>query len=217
MSGTFLIFIRSKFTIVGMKNLADKIILASASPRRKELLERENFNFTAVNSNAKEADQTDSKTFEIALGNAVLKAENVAEKFPNNVVLGSDTIVVFNDKVFGKPKDLADAKRMLKILQGNVHSVYTAIAIVQKSKGILDASYDESKVEFKPMSDEQICDYLSKVNVLDKAGAYAAQEFGELIIKRIDGEFDNVMGLPCKLLKNRLDYLFLNHKNFLKK
>lgn len=199
-----------------MPDSLNKIILASASPRRRELLTRENFNFCVFPSNAKEESECDTDPRDLALANARLKAEEVSEKFPNCPVLGADTIVVLNGEVFGKPKDIADAKSMLKILQGKTHSVFTAIAILKKDAGICDLSIDESKVAFKPMSDYQIDEYLKKVNVLDKAGAYAAQEFGELIIKNIKGEFDNVMGLPCTLLKTRLNALFGDLKIFLK-
>lgn len=199
-----------------MPDSLNKIILASASPRRRELLTRENFNFCVFPSNAKEESECDTDPRDLALANARLKAEEVSEKFPNCPVLGADTIVVLNGEVFGKPKDIADAKSMLKILQGKTHSVFTAIAILKKDAGICDLSIDESKVAFKPMSDYQIDEYLKKVNVLDKAGAYAAQEFGELIIENIKGEFDNVMGLPCTLLKTRLNALFGDFKIFLK-
>lgn len=200
-----------------MQNTLNKIILASASPRRKYLLECQNFNFTICPSNVQEESQVNSDTKQIAMRNALLKASDIADKFPKNVVLGADTIVVFNSKVFGKPKDLNAAKEMLKILQGNTHSVFTAIAIVKKDDNIANVSVEESKVTFKQMSNAQIEDYLLKVNVLDKAGAYAAQEFGELIIEKIEGNFDNVMGLTCSLLKNQLDTIFGDYKIFLKK
>lgn len=193
----------------------NKIILASASPRRRELLARENFDFEIRPSSAEEISLSREAPQNVALTNALAKAKQVANEFPHDVVLGADTIVVFDGKVFGKPKDLQDARRMLSTLQGKTHSVFTAIAIVKKDEDICDLSFDESRVTFKEMSQMQIDDYLSKVNVLDKAGAYAAQEFGELIIKNISGEFDNVMGLPCKLLKKRLDSLFGDCKIFL--
>ena len=194
----------------------NKIILASASPRRRELLARENFNFEIFPSSAEELSECGADPKALALENARLKAAQVADKFPHDVVLGADTIVVLGGKVFGKPKDLREARRMLGELQGRTHSVFTAVAIVKKDEGVCDLSADESRVAFKPMSEGQIADYLSKVNVLDKAGAYAAQEFGELIIESISGEFDNVMGLPCKLLKKRLDSLFGDCKIFAK-
>ncbi len=188
-----------------MESISKKIILASASPRRKELLEKENYLFEVCPSSAEEEVQRCVKTFEIAKSNALLKANDIAQKFPARLVLGADTIVVLNGKVYGKPKDLQEAFKMLSELQGRTHSVFTAIALVCVSKEIERVAVDESKVTFKKMDEAAIKNYLSKVYVLDKAGAYAAQEFGELIIEKIDGQFDNVMGLPCRLLKDELD------------
>ncbi len=187
-----------------------KIILASASPRRSELLGRANVPFEVEVSRAQEDNDPDADPREAVLANAKLKAEEVARRFPGRLVLGADTVVAFGGKVFGKPKDIADAKRMLGILNGNTHSVFTGVAAVcAKPDGAaeIEADVEESKVTFKKLSPEGIDEYLSKVNTLDKAGSYAAQEFGELIIERIDGAFDNVMGLPCALAQKKLDTL----------
>ena len=188
-----------------MENFRNTIILASKSPRRIELLEKAGFDFKVVPSSADEATHTDGAPYTLATDNAKAKAEDVAAAYPNNIVLGSDTIVVLDNKIYGKPKDLNDARKMIAELQGKTHSVFTAVALILKNKNITDISYDESRVTFKPMSPADIENYLDKVHVLDKAGSYAAQEFGELIIEKIDGAFDNVMGLPIELLKKRLD------------
>ena len=198
-----------------MKDLYKQIILASASPRRKELMQKHGFNFAIEPSGAAEGDSPED-CVKTAIANAKLKALDISKKHPNSVVLGADTIVVLDGKLFGKPKDLRGAKEMLNTLQGRTHSVFTAIAIVLKSENILEAAAAESRVSFKKMDLKGIENYLQKVNVLDKAGAYAAQEFGELIIEKIDGDFENVMGLPCDLLKNELDRIFGSFKIFLK-
>ncbi len=198
-----------------MKDIYKQIILASASPRRKELLNKHNFNFEVAPSSVEE-ESSSLDCVKTAIDNAKLKALDIAKKFPNKVVLGSDTIVVLENKLFGKPKNLDEAKLMLASLQGRTHSVFTAIAIVLNSKNILETAVDESKVTFKKMNSCDIENYLQKVNVLDKAGAYAAQEFGELIIENINGDFENVMGLPCAKLKNELDRIFGSYKIFLK-
>lgn len=198
-----------------MRNLYKQIILASASPRRKELMQKHGFNFLAEASGAEEGDSSED-CLKTALANAKLKAMEIAEKHPENTVLGADTIVVLNGKLFGKPKDLSEAGQMLNALQGRTHSVFTAIAIILKSESILETAASESRVSFKKMNSQDIENYLQKVYVLDKAGAYAAQEFGELIIEKIDGDFENVMGLPCSLLKNELDRIFGSFKMFLK-
>lgn len=187
-----------------------KIILASASPRRSELLARAGIPFEVEVSRAEEENNPDADPREAVLANAILKAKEVAQRFPGRLVLGADTVVAFGGKVFGKPKDIADAKRMLGILNGNTHSVFTGVAAAYaRADGLVETEADaeESKVTFRKLSPDGIDEYLGKVNVLDKAGAYAAQEFGELIIERIDGAFDNVMGLPCALAQKKLDTL----------
>ena len=198
-----------------MKDVCKQIILASASPRRRELLKKENFDFIAEPSGAEE-NNSSKNCVEAALANAKAKAMDIAKKRPDRVVLGADTIVVLDGVLYGKPKDSHSAKEMLSRLQGRTHSVFTAIAIVLKSQNICESAYCESRVSFKKMRISDIEKYLEKVDVLDKAGAYAAQEFGEMIIEKIEGPFDNVMGLPCSLLKNELDRIFGSRKIFLK-
>ena len=185
----------------------NKIILASASPRRRQLMQEAGYNFEIIVSSAEEIQI--SNPIELVRINAENKAKDVARKNPNRLGLGSDTIVAFAEKVLGKPKDLTEAFDMLKMLQGNSHSVYTGVsfAMFDGQKFSTKTDVQESKVIFKKLSDADIKNYLQKVNVLDKAGAYAAQECGELIIEKIDGDFDNVMGLPMRLVKNLLDTL----------
>jgi len=181
-----------------------KLILASASPRRKELLEKANIDFEVIISGAEEL-KFGLEPESLVKHNAFLKAEFVAKKFPSRVVLGVDTIVVLGDEIIGKPKDISDALKILARMQGKQHSVYTAIALICLDKKIEIIDYEKSFVLFKNLTSEQISEYVKKVNVLDKAGAYAVQEHGEFIIEKIEGNFDNVMGLPCDLLKNKLD------------
>lgn len=188
------------------------IILASASPRRSLLLTQADIAFEVIPSRAAEINDSDANPARLVEINALAKAEEVAERFPNRTVLGADTVVAYGGKVFGKPKDLADAKRMLKILAGNTHQVFTGVAIVEKfgeytcGESIKRAvEHACSNVTFKKLEDFQIVEYLEKVEVLDKAGAYAAQECGEMIIEKIAGDFDNVMGLPCKLVRKMLE------------
>ena len=183
----------------------NKIILASASPRRKQLLSEAGYQFDIAVSNADEYDNLPPK--KLVETNARLKACAVAKDNPEKIVIGSDTTVAFDGRIFGKPKDTQEAFTMLKTLQGNTHSVYTAVCIVKNSAGNFKtfSGVQESKVSFKKLTDDEIKNYLACVNVLDKAGAYAAQEYGELIIEKIDGDFDNVMGLPMRLVKKLLD------------
>ena len=183
----------------------NKIILASASPRRKQLLAEAGYQFDIAVSNVDEYDNL--PPMELVETNARLKAYAVAKENPERIVIGSDTTVAFNGRIFGKPKDLQEAFTMLKTLQGNTHSVYTAVCVVKNSAGNFKtlSGVQESKVLFKKLTDDKIKNYLECVNVLDKAGGYAAQECGELIIEKIDGDFDNVMGLPLRLVKKLLD------------
>lgn len=194
---------------MNLKN-GNKIILASASPRRKELLEKANVDFEIIVSRADEINDPNADPCTVATENARLKASAVAIENPNRLTLGADTVVAFDGKIYGKPKDLTDAKRMLSELQGNIHSVFTGIcsAVADENKNLTTVcDAEESKVSFKKLSPEQIDAYLEVVNVLDKAGAYAAQEHGEMIIEKIDGAFDNVMGLPVEASKKILDTL----------
>ena len=188
---------------------------AQASPRRKELLARNGFNFEAMPSAAAELTQDECPNpVELARQNAVLKAAQIAAQNPTSAVLGADTIVVLGGTVFGKPSDKADALRMLRALRGKTHSVFTAVAVVCESLGVKISDVEESRVSFKNLADSEIESYIEKVNVLDKAGAYAAQEFGGLIIEKIDGDFENVMGLPCSLVKKLLKLAFKKDPDF---
>ncbi len=188
------------------KNLiTSKLILASASPRRKQILEDAGFDFEIKISNVDECENLPPT--ELVMKNAELKAEAIARENPDRIVVGSDTTVAFGGKIFGKPKDLNEAARMLATLQGNTHSVFTAVSLVKNSAGNIakKTGVQESEVTFKKLDSSAITNYLRLVHVLDKAGAYAAQECGELIIEKIEGDFDNVMGLPVRLLKKLLD------------
>lgn len=187
-----------------------KIILASASPRRSLLLKECGIEFDVEVSRADELDGAYATPSGLVLTNARIKAEDVASRHTGRIVLGADTVVAYEQAIFGKPIDLNDARRMLKTLSGKTHSVYTGIALIytfENGQKLLRANFDESLVRFRNLDDSKIDEYLQKVEVLDKAGAYAAQEYGSLIIEEIQGEFDNVMGLPCKLVKKELDRL----------
>lgn len=189
-----------------MKNgiIYKKIILASASPRRSELLSRARIPFEIKVSNAVEDNSPELDPVELVRRNALNKALAVAEKCPDEIVLGADTIVALGTKTYGKPVNADDARRILGELAGKTHSVFTGIALVKKNTDKSTTAVEESRVTFKNLNADQIDEYISKVDVLDKAGAYAAQECGSMIIEKIDGNFDNVMGLPCGLVEKKL-------------
>ncbi|MGC6424615.1 MAG: Maf family protein [Lentimonas sp.] len=178
----------------------NRLILASASPRRSELLRRLGLAFEVHPSHANEDDSGSNGPEQMVLKNAELKADTMVPQFPNDLVLGSDTTVALDDEVLSKPVDLDDAKRMLQRLSGKLHTVYTAVAL-RWSGGDFAASFVEgSHVHFKHLDDATIDRYFQIVNPLDKAGAYGIQAGRELIIDSVDGSVENVMGLPIQTL-----------------
>jgi len=180
------------------------LILASASPRRAELLQQLKLEFEIVPSDATEVFDEYLSPLELCQLNAHRKARAVAKKIPDALVLGADTLVFLDHKIFGKPENLAVAKKMLSELQGRTHQVVTGVSLIQlraHRERIFAVSTD---VMFRALTPEQIDNYLSKINPLDKAGAYAIQESGELIISEISGSFSNVIGLPIEKLNEEL-------------
>jgi septum formation protein len=160
------------------------LILASESPRRRELLGSLGIPFEIRSARVKELEQADSACSVSLLPqkNAFLKAEAVAGEYPGSVVLGADTAIIFEDRMIGKPRDLSDARNILSSLSGKTHQVITGIALVRTGEDGFCRQWSEiSEVVFKPFGADVIEEYISKVHVLDKAGAYAIQECGEMI------------------------------------
>lgn len=179
-----------------------KLILASKSPRRKQILSTLNIPFDVEVSDIVETiDESKPLRKEIEKL-SFLKANEVFKKHENDVVVGSDTIVTLNDIVLGKPKDRNDAYRMLNLLQGNKHTVITAVSII--SKNMSETFSVISDVYFYPLSDEEINKYLDSDEPYDKAGAYAIQGLSAKFIKKIDGDYYAIMGLPIGELYHRL-------------
>jgi len=183
------------------------LILASASPRRAELLKRLKLKFQVVPGDATEVYDEHLSPRELCQLNAHRKARSVAKKIPDALVLGADTLVFLEREIFGKPRDVPGAHRMLRQLQGRTHQVVTGVSLMHlraHRERIFAVSTD---VTFHPLTDGQISDYLSKMNPLDKAGAYAIQEHGDKIVAQISGSYSNVMGLPLEKLKEELHIL----------
>jgi septum formation protein len=172
-----------------------KIILASQSPRRKELFQLAEIDFEVIVANTDET-YPEGLTFEeIAIFIAKEKAVAVEKNNPNRTIIAADTIVICNDKVIGKPTDTANAIEILTTLSGNTHQVITGVCILKNNEVISFA--DVTTVHFHTLSQEQIIYYVEKYKPFDKAGAYAIQEWiGAVGIKKIEGDFYNVMGLP---------------------
>lgn len=172
-----------------------KYILASQSPRRKQLLEWAEIDFEVIVSNTDESFPAQLTPEEVAVHIAFQKAEAVRKTVNDNrIVIAADTIVVLNSEIIGKPRDRTDALHILSKLSGNIHQVITGVAI---TNGIEHSFADITEVEFHPLTPMQIEFYVDKYQPYDKAGAYAIQEWiGVVGIKRINGDFYNVMGLP---------------------
>lgn len=184
-----------------------KIILASQSPRRKQLLEWAEIDFDIIVSETDESFPMDLSFEEASIHIARNKALAVIEKInPVIPVLAADTIVVCDEQIIGKPKDREDAIQVLENLSGKVHRVITGVVILSSKKEI--AFYDTTQVTFNPLTKEQIIFYVDKYKPYDKAGAYAIQEWiGVVGIKSIDGDFYNVMGLPVSRVVQHLSLL----------
>jgi septum formation protein len=175
------------------------VVLASASPRRRELLERAGLAFEVMPSPAEEIHDASLKPDVLCEHNAVLKAEAVAALRPDATVIGSDTLVFIDDEPLGKPADHREARAMLRRLSGRTHHVCTGVCVIFPG-GDRKVFHGSTDVTFLPLDDAGIEAYLALVNPLDKAGAYGIQEHGELIISGINGNFDNVMGLPVDMV-----------------
>lgn len=180
------------------------LILASASPRRAELLRQLKLEFEVVPSDALEVFDENLSPLELCQLNAHRKARAVAKKIPDALVLGADTLVFLDHKIFGKPKDAAEAKNMLLQLQGRTHQVVTGVSLIHLRKYRERIFAISTDVVFRPLTPAQIDEYLTKINALDKAGAYAIQENGEMIVSEISGSFSNVVGLPMEKVQDEM-------------
>lgn len=174
--------------------MINNLILASASPRRKELLSLAGFDFEVITSSVDEVVDPMLEPCELVVSLAKQKAKDVAANNPGKTVIGADTVVVLNGKVLGKPRDEQDAVRMLQELSGKTHEVYTGVYIVSgnKSKGF----YECTKVKFCTLTREQIEAYVATKEPMDKAGSYGIQGKGCVLVEGIEGDYFNVVGFP---------------------
>ena len=175
-----------------------KLILASGSPRRAEILNSVGWEFTKHAADIDESEFPGEKPDEYVVRLAREKAEAVAVRFRDEIVLGADTTVVIDGQIIGKPIDLDDARRMLSLLAGNWHEVLTGVAIVEN--GETRSAIERTRVKFAPMNDAEIAFLGTRGDPLDKAGAYAVQAQAALFIERIEGDYWNVVGLPIRLV-----------------
>jgi septum formation protein len=178
-----------------------KFILASQSPRRKELLALANIPFEVIPSDAEEVLNPDLTPEQQVKALALLKATDLSGQYPERYIIGADTIVVLDNQILGKPVDEADAIQMLKSLRGKQHQVMTAVAIVNMEKKIKKVFINITDVTFYDLSDQWIADYVASGLPLDKAGSYGIQDAGFELVEKINGDYYSVMGLPIAQLK----------------
>lgn len=189
-----------------------KIVLASASSRRQELLKRLMENFQVIVSNFDEESiefdgQYNSYVMRLAEGKASSVSKDIKDEA---IIIGCDTIVSFNEKILGKPKDANEAFEMLKLLSGNTHQVYSGIAIINSKTGNVHRDFVCTDVTFDNLSDEQIKKYIEKDEYKDKAGAYGIQGYGGIFVEEIHGCYYNVVGLPLNKLSKMLRDMGVN-------
>ena len=177
-----------------------QLVLASSSPRRRDLLAQFGYEATIIPATIAESSAQWLTVRELVLLNAWRKADSLADAHPEAVVLGVDTLVSLDGQALGKPPDRAAAAVMLKSLAGREHEVYSGVCVTQSRRDRPAAFVAVTRVRFRPLSASDIADYLERIDPLDKAGGYAAQEHGERIIAAVTGSWTNVLGLPMEQL-----------------
>ena len=184
------------------------LILASESPRRKQILKSLNLNFKVVPSKADESFDDFYPPENIPLILAYKKAEAVAENYQNDTIIGADTVVIMNGKIFNKPGSKDEAVQTLQTLSGNTHKVITGVCIKNLSDNLIIRFTETSFVTFRKLDNHIISEYISEVNVMDKAGAYAVQEKGSTVIESLSGSISNIMGFPKEKFLESLNVFY---------
>jgi septum formation protein len=185
-----------------------KIILASSSPRRKEILENANVKFDIIKSEIDEVILDNELPSQVVMRLAFEKCIDIAVKHRESLVIGADTVVVLDDIILGKPKDIDEAIAMITQLSGKTHQVITGISLINLSANKKIIDYVVSNVKFKDLSAEDIKDYIQTNESLDKAGAYGIQGYGALLVEEIQGDYFNIVGLPISRLSDLLKQHF---------
>jgi septum formation protein len=180
------------------------LILASASPRRAELLRQLGWEFQVVPSDLPEMQGDHLSAGEVAQINAYRKARAVSKKHPDVVTLGVDTVVALGQTIFGKPATLLEAEQMLLELAGKTHLVVTGVCLIHLRAHRQKTFFHQTEVTFRPLTVEQVRQYHTEVDPLDKAGAYGIQEKGEVLVASVSGSLSNVIGLPLERLEEEL-------------
>jgi septum formation protein len=183
------------------------IVLASGSPRRKQLLEQIDLEFLVIPSQVHEDFDLDLSPEKFVEHYAKEKAKDIAKAHPDKWIIGADTIVVFNAEILGKPKDRDDSFRMLKMLSGNTHQVFTGVSIQQSKMQVSDTFHEYTNVTFNTLDDMVISYYIDTYKPFDKAGSYGIQDWFSVCVNHIDGCFYNVMGFPLSMFYSRFSAL----------
>lgn len=189
--------------------MTKKIILLSNSPRRKELLSGAGVAFTTRHNSFEENTDTTLPPADFVIQSALDKL-NHTKSNPDEIIISADTIVYFDNQIIGKPKDLEHAFTTVKSMCGKFHKVYTGLALKDHNTQEIVTAFEETNVYFNNLTDTEIKSYLAKINPLDKAGAYAIQDIGSILVNRIEGCYYNVMGLPVSKLFFMLKNLKVN-------
>lgn len=176
--------------------------MASGSPRRRQILEEMGYKFEIVVPEVNEEIVRGESPEDHVLRVSRLKARKVSSNHPEDIVIGSDTVVVLENKILGKPIDKSDALKMLRDLSGKSHTVFSGISLLQDSKGVSLSRYDSTRVRFAELSDEQINNYIESGEPMDKAGAYGIQGLGSYLVDSYEGSLDTVIGFPSGLFKS---------------
>jgi len=179
-----------------------KIVLASGSPRRKEILTSVGWQFEAISPDVDETERAGELPEDYVVRLAVEKARAVADRMPDQIVLGADTTVAIDDLILAKPVDLDDARRMIRLLAGKWHEVFTGVSIIKGE--IVKTGLERTRVKFAAMTESEIAFLAVEGDPLDRAGAYAIQEQAALFIEAIEGDYWNVVGLPVRLVYSLL-------------
>ncbi|MFG0212724.1 Maf family protein [Brevibacillus porteri] len=180
------------------------LILASSSPRRRELLQALGLSFTVITSDVDETTAEHLSASEVVEELSLRKAKEVASRLTEGVVLGSDTVVVLDGQILGKPVDETDAFRMLSMLQGQEHTVYSGVALIDVETGRAEVSHSLTHVRIRALTEQEIKSYIATGEPMDKAGSYAIQGIGATIVEGITGDYFTVVGLPLGLTSTLL-------------
>lgn len=181
-----------------------QIILASESPRRKALLEKIGLKFKVVKSDYKEKIDPSLSPHALAKKLSLGKAESVAKKYKNAIIIAADTFVVLDGRIIGKPKDAIDAKKTLRLLSNRIHLIITGFTIINSETNKIVSKSEETKIYMRKIADHEIDSYIKTKEPFDKAGSYAIQEKGSIFIEKIEGDFFNAVGLPIYTLLKEL-------------